>query len=247
MKYISMSDKYILKYLKYKKKYEQLKKSMTIQNGGASTRTDVSGTRRLNMEGVNRLFNLYLRYYSKTVLTNNTYLINSIHEDYNRTILYKSNDQHVGIHVLRDIIVDYEIEEIEANFDKYGIIILRDPTKSKKLLLGCGSKPLIDLINHDHQEFVTINPELSMNPTIIGAFGVDLGIQQFFMDNSFKFEQLYAEAVTITNNLQIGNQIADYLDQIMVENYDVYEYPNEKVENLQGRDAFINSNMIYIT
>lgn len=224
-----------MEYYDLKNKYKGIVDTSIIENNIC----------KLNMEGVKRLFDLYLKYYSKTVLTNNTYIIDSIHDDYCHLVRHKIDETLIGIHILRDIIVDYELEDIEANFEKYGIIILRNPLKSKKILLGCGSKPLIGYEGHNHQEFTTINPAITMNPTIVGAFGLEIGIQQYFIDHNHKFDQLYAEAVTLASDINTANNLADILDTIMIDNYKVYEYPKEKIKPELGRNAFLKSNMIY--
>ena len=75
---------------------------------------------------------------------------------------------------LRDLTVDLPIEEIEDIFIKYGVIQLRaiDPTVTR-LLLGCGNSPIDPHYypGHHHQGSITINPQLSMNPSIVAGFG----------------------------------------------------------------------------
>lgn len=223
------------KYLKYKKKYTMLRDKLE-QRGGL----------KLNMNGVERLFKLYLRYYAKIVLTDEAYIIDSIHTDHNNILAYRFQDQYMGSEVLRFIEVDYTIDQIEQNFEKYGIIILRDPTKSKKLLLGCGTKPLIILKNHEHKDFTTINPQLSMNPTIVGAFGVDDGIERFFIDVNYKFDDLYGEAVTIAFDEKTAEMTADKLDKIMEPNYGVYELDGNIFFG-KGREGFLNSYLVALS
>jgi hypothetical protein len=220
------------KYLKYKKKYNNLLNGKKIQTGGNTLDTD----------DIKRLFKLYLHYYSDTVLKNNLYIINSIHSDYNKIITYRDYDEYVGIKIFENMEVDYSMDQIEDNYEKYKIIILRDPTKSKNLLVGCGTKPLIELADHQHPDFTTINPEISINPTIVGALGADPGIEQFFIDNNYKFDNFYAEAVTLASNETIANNIADILDKIMITDYGVYEFPDEFFG--VGRAALLKSNII---
>jgi hypothetical protein len=76
---------------------------------------------------------------------------------------------------IKKLNVDCSIKDIRENYEKYGVLVLR-PLKTQKLLLGCGNGPVESPHNiprHNHELYDTINPELSMNPTIVGAFGED--------------------------------------------------------------------------
>ena len=224
---------FTLKYIKYKTKYNNLKNNSRTQKGG------------LNAEDAERLYKLYLRYYAKIVLTDNVYLVQSIQADYNR-LNYFDDNNILGKNKLIGIKTEYSIDQIEKNFDKYGIIILRNVKYSSYLLLGCGNTPIMgyDPKIHDHVDYTTINPEITMNPTIIGALGYDDGIIQYMQDINDKFDVLCGEAVTLAADLKTANKIADALDKIMKPDYDVCELNHEYYG--KGRDAFMRSYLVWI-
>lgn len=93
------------------------------------------------------------------------------------------------------------IDKIKKIFEEYGVIQLREAETSTKLLLGCGNCPVDPQFHNDkhkHEGFVTINPALSMNPTIIGAFGIDEGLSRLLRENYY--DSLHAEAVTLASS-----------------------------------------------
>jgi len=78
--------------------------------------------------------------------------------------------------MIRKLDIQYTIEDIRENFEKYGVLLLR-PLKGIKLLLGCGNKPVCPYLAaqpyHEHDEYDTVNPEISTNPGLIAAFGAN--------------------------------------------------------------------------
>lgn len=78
---------------------------------------------------------------------------------------------------LNNLDVNLSWNEIEDVFNKYGVIQLRKiDGDSHKLLLGCGNYPIDEGFRdwgHFHKGMTTINPEITKNPTIIAAFGID--------------------------------------------------------------------------
>lgn len=74
---------------------------------------------------------------------------------------------------LDNLIVTIPLKEIIRTYGTYGILQLRPIGDYKKLLLGCGNNPILGYEEgHHHKETITINPQLSKNPTIVGFFGV---------------------------------------------------------------------------
>ena len=80
------------------------------------------------------------------------------------------------------------IDTIEQQFNEYGVIILRPYKGEKKLVIGCGNKPLANCggypfatekeeldyhTDHHHEECYTINPEPAYNPSVVGFFSIN--------------------------------------------------------------------------
>ena len=67
------------------------------------------------------------------------------------------------------------IEKIKEIYQSHGVIQLREIKDCKKLLIGCGNSPIHsyddDERDHTHNGCITVNPEISVNPTIIGEIG----------------------------------------------------------------------------
>lgn len=231
-----MTDSFKEKYLKYKSKY--LKQKNMTQVGGCYHPTQ---------DMVTELLKLYYNYYEHVLgnIPDDTVRTNlKISLDFDNTKIYNGLP-------LFDLDIEYTIEQIKYYYDKYGIIVLRNPFASKKLLLGCGNKPLehgnFDSGIHAHNGYITINPEITMNPTIIGAFGVDDGIKQLYLDIGFKFNEIIGEAVTIyvVENSPVTEKLKLTLDTVMIPDYKVGEidYKIDYVPDKKGFDAFTNSYM----
>lgn len=135
----------------------------------------------------NRLLALYKKYLATQT---NEYIVRSIESDLER--IEKNLD------MLKNLDIDYTIEEIESSFDKYGVIMLRPIGGMESLLLGCGNCPVDSNFSdkvHAHTGYDTINPELTMNPTVVGAFGVDKGLLELLPKDHYK--RLSGERLTI--------------------------------------------------
>lgn len=83
----------------------------------------------------------------------------------------QSDLKDLTIDTLQKLDIDYTLAQIKENFERTGLIILRDPYAQTSLLLGCGNNPQTAAFSkdHSHEVYITINPQLSMNPTIVGA------------------------------------------------------------------------------
>lgn len=129
-------------------------------------------------------------YHAYRELQKNQYIINCIDDDL-KTI------QKLGPNLKIDI--ELPFSTIKETFDKTGVIPLRDVKASKKLLLGCGNRPCSnepdDSEEHAHAGFITVNPELTMNPTVIAAFGHNTGLNQVLPENHYT--ELHGEAITL--------------------------------------------------
>lgn len=96
-----------------------------------------------------------------------------------------SLDHEGGAERLRGLTVELPLEEIRRIFDEHRVILLRDASASRSLLVGCGNSPITDIIckgeghNHEHAGIVTIDPDITKNPTVIGAFGSQESLHAF--------------------------------------------------------------------
>lgn len=87
--------------------------------------------------------------------------------------------------------------EMKRIYDEHGVIQLRPITEDQRtLLLGCGEGFVSGgEEKHSHPGTTTINPELSANPTIVGAFAVNRGLIDLLPQGHY--DTLAMEAVTI--------------------------------------------------
>jgi hypothetical protein len=110
----------------------------------------------------------------------------SAREDYKRLTDQGLNDDKTYPNVLNKLTIELTNEEIKNIYKKFGVIQLRYiHPEDTKLLIGCGNNPILDFqTNHEHKGMVTINPELSMNPTIVGGFGVQ-DLREILPENHF--------------------------------------------------------------
>lgn len=78
--------------------------------------------------------------------------------------------------------VTNDADSIQTNFEKYGVVQLRKLKDEKILLLGCGNGPEIFgssqevcdyRTKHLHEGCYTVDPDIDMNPSVVGQFGVD--------------------------------------------------------------------------
>lgn len=159
-------------------------------------------SRKLCISELVELYALYCQYLSKKVKEHaENYAIGDIYKQHKLKYLIASITGSITMFAQLEelcITTDYTIEEIKQNFEKYGIIILRDPTKSKKLLIGCGNA--CDDNTHSHSDFVTVNPELHTNPSIVGGLFFDHGIEEFMNDHGWKYNVMASECCTLSSN-----------------------------------------------
>jgi len=77
---------------------------------------------------------------------------------------------------IKKLNIECSMNELRTHYEKHGVLMLR-PLKGNELLLGCGNVPVEspyhDNPHHKHEGYDTINPMLSMNSTIVAAFGED--------------------------------------------------------------------------
>jgi hypothetical protein len=133
------------------------------------------------------------------------------------------------------------------------------------LLIGCGNSPLIPSNKphkneseeqfkkryneeHIHKDFITINPELTMNPTIVGAFGFDEGINKYLKEKNHKYNTFGHEAVTLMDFKNIENTplLIDlfkniFTDNFIINNVNGLVITKEKgvgLPGLEGTDVF---------
>lgn len=139
---------------------------------------------------------MYLDYKESSRTWEGTYIENCI----DRSLDELGDSAETRIKTLQNLHVTLPIEKIKEIFHKTGLIQLRDVAESDKLLLGCGNCPIVPLLTkgHEHKGFITINPDISMNPTVVGAFGHNKGLSQILPKEHFK--DLYGEHVTLATS-----------------------------------------------
>ncbi len=145
------------------------------------------------------IFNIYEQY-AEIDHGNVNSMINNNAEDI-RSALERED------YYLANLTIDLPLEQIKEVFEKYHVIQLRPIEDSSDLLIGCGNRPVNPHYQnggHDHLGMVTINPKLSMNPTIVAAFGYDDGLNHILPRHHF--ENLHAEATTISDHISIFMQ-----------------------------------------
>ena len=215
--------------LKSYKKYK-LKYSYDGQKGG----------KKPDEAELRRIIHLYLAFYKKQILNyemvvspalKNTYsyLITGIEHTISQIIIGNLSNLNIGL----------PIEEIELIFAKYGIIVLRMPD-SNSMLVGCGNEPqkgdfadpAKDDPDHKHIGLVTLNVEISFNPTIIAAFGFDSGLNRFYEEYRCpKIEYLYSEAASIVMNVEENEKA--YLREMIKSNISEILDPNFGIGELE--------------
>ena len=107
-------------------------------------------------------------------------------------------------------------KDITSDFKLTKSCILRKYNGEKELILACGNNPTYSYLDpssnswklfaehydqydyHDHSDAYTIDPDLAMNPSIVGLFGYETFKE--IPDNSFEYiemEGLYANATAL--------------------------------------------------
>jgi hypothetical protein len=151
----------------------------------------------MNISDAREIYSMYLQYGQRHA--SDVYLSASINDDLVR--LGASDEERIQKITHLNVIIG--IEKIREVFQKFGVIQLREVDSSTKILIGCGNSP-IDLCftnhrheDHRHEGWVTVNPEITMNPSIIAAFGMDKQLTRVL---PLKFyDCVYGEAVTLAH------------------------------------------------
>jgi hypothetical protein len=92
----------------------------------------------------------------------------------------------------KELSVDNSVSDVQKLYNWYGVIQLRRYAGERKLILGCGNNPIFigstplrkqyDSVtefwsnyaeSHKHVGCYTINPDIGMNPSIVGCFGIE--------------------------------------------------------------------------
>lgn len=113
-------------------------------------------TNKLADEIIERLMTLYVRYF-------NSCMANSKIRELNLCKIVHHEMIKLTHESLSHLKLDYDIQTIEKMFDTYGVIVLRKPTISKKLIIS----EIFD------EKFATMYPTLRSNPTIVGCYNID--------------------------------------------------------------------------
>lgn len=155
-----------------------------------------------------------------------------IFDDFHRKINSKfgrwtSNNTDSKVQIFeKDLTITNNLDIINEIYTKYGAVQLRHLSDEKILIVGCGNNPIflgdqpltekyqlllnnnIDKTwieyckNHFHPNCYTINPDIGMNPSIIGEFGIN--DFKFLPQGFFKeiiFEGFLLDASKNTNNI----------------------------------------------
>lgn len=140
--------------------------------------------------------------------------------------------------IMDSLNIENDIKDIEQNYIKYGCLILRDPKSSNKFLTGCGNNPVEQYYleedkNHQHSQYITLDPSLLMNPTIIGIFGhgESNNLPFYFKDINFKYDLFASEGYYTYNSLEEFNNdvfIKNAVKYMFKENFDVVSLTDNK-------------------
>lgn len=100
---------------------------------------------------------------------------------------------------------------------------LRPANTSKRLLIGCGNRPdpnevPFEVDDHDHENFVTVDPSILMNPTVVGMFGASMGLLEAF--DGHTFDLIVFEGVKRNN---MGKCTDALLEQLLTKNGKIEE------------------------
>lgn len=149
------------------------------------------------------------------------------------------SDNILNVEFKKELIIDNDTNSIDSVYDKYKVIQLRSLNNERTLIIGCGNNPIFNGNNllkkdyesdilkmesrwqnyskkHEHLGCYTINPDLGMNPSIVGQFGID--DFKFLPEGCFdqiifegfllyctkdNFDKIYSNTCTINNILYL--------------------------------------------
>lgn len=107
--------------------------------------------------------------------------------------------------------IEYPLNVIKNNFNAYGVFILRPYNNQKKLIIGCGKKPLRNCggypfdneqeekeyhHEHIHSDAYTIDPLHASNPDVVGA--IQFNTFDFIPKESFDIIEFEGISVNVT-------------------------------------------------
>jgi hypothetical protein len=110
--------------------------------------------------------------------------------------------------------IEYTIDDIKEKFNQYGVLIMRPYKNQKKLIVGCGKKPLRNCggypfadkqeekeyhSEHSHDDEYTIDPLHASNPDVIGA--IQFNKLDFLAEESFDIIEFEGIVVNVTHVL----------------------------------------------
>jgi len=127
---------------------------------------------KLTDEIIDRLMTLYIRYFNACMTDSKIYALNLCKIVHNEMI-------HLTYESLSSLTLDYDIQTIEKMFDTFGIIVLRNPTISKKLIIS----------ERYGEKFATMYPTLRANPTIVGCYNID-NINSLLKKFAHKYDEI---------------------------------------------------------
>lgn len=185
------------------------------------------------MSSPDTIVNLYQHYYTDNV--------DSCAHYRGRNWIFGSKYFDTGIfEQKKNLTIVNNVNLINSMYDEYGIIQMRPLNNETQLLLGCGNTPLCDIWSneeHSHRKCYTIDPNIGMNPSIIGAFGInDMTFLPFEHFDTILFEGFMLEcdnAKGKTRKTKNKRTIQDIL-------YLLKE--NGKIKCEDARDFFVKKN-----
>jgi len=150
--------------------------------------------------------------------------------------------------ILADLDVEYTMDEIEHIYNEYGIIILRDPTLSALLLLGCGNNPFDEYYKgHSHANMITYDPSITMNPTVIGSLEFNTGFQRYLADRHHKYDIMALEGITVgtTKDNFFNIHSVNIFLSVLNDNYHVQDITADTLYWGRGENGVKKSNLFW--
>lgn len=186
---------------------------------------------KLTVSERERFLDLYHNFVSEH---DDSFLFEFLHEMYD-LLCWKSE-------LFEKLNIELSMDEIEDIYRKTGVIVLRRPSAADGILVACGNSPIASNYaetednKHTHLRFITIDPDIMMNPTIIAFFlKQNSGLARafsIFMPNT-KFNLLAFEA---------ASPIAKTYEEIKHYDFSFFE-PNFKTVEVDRFDEINTSSL----
>lgn len=188
----------------------------------------------ISCNDASEIYSMYYQY--RDSLKNEIYLKNCVEHSL-RTL---GDSKKEIINNIQKLNITLPIDKIKDIFNKTGLIQLREADTSKKLLVGCGNGQIGDGgCKSKHDGYITINPEIEMNPTIVGAFGHDDNLNLILKEGFF--EEFHSECVTLGSTF---SELSKNTFKPMIKGFKIYEITSDvprRVTDLVRSDLFLHN------